>query len=210
MSEIIFPPLESASPDGLVGVSYEINNEYLLSAYSQGIFPWPFDDELIPWVSPPLRAILEFDRLKIPKSLPRFLKKQDFQFRINSAFPQVIRACATVKRKAQDSSWINRKIIDAYCEFNRAGYAMSFETFDSAGLLVGGLYGVRINNYFAGESMFFLKSGASKFALLETIKYLNSQGLTWLDAQVMTPLLYSFGAEEIKREQFLEKLGKSI
>lgn len=210
MGTVIFPPLETATADGVVAVSYDIDVDYLYAAYTSGVFPWPFDNELIPWVSPPERAIIDFTDYKIPKSLPRFLKKQNYSFRVNSCFEEVINVCAKIHRKGQDGTWITPRIIDAYTEFNRQGYAVSFETFDSEDYLVGGLYGILIGKYFCGESMFYLQPGASKFALLETIKYLESLGATWLDAQVMTPLLESFGAKLISREQFINKMKGAI
>jgi leucyl/phenylalanyl-tRNA--protein transferase len=201
---------EDLFSDGIVAVTRSMSVDDLYRAYTHGIFPWPYGESLIPWVSPPKRTILEFDEMKIPSSLPRFLKKQKFRFRVNVAFEDVIRACASAGRPDGQGTWITPIMIETYCAFHRLGYAVCYETLDEADRLVGGLYGVRIGNYFAGESMFYLRSGASKFALLGAIGHLRSQGLTWLDAQVMTPLLASFGAKEIARGDFMWRLKGAL
>jgi leucyl/phenylalanyl-tRNA--protein transferase len=202
--------VEQAGPDGLVAVSEEINVEYLLSAYTHGIFPWPFDQRLIPWVSPPERAVLFFREFKIPSSLKRELKKKDFHFAVNRNFTAVIRACAQIRRKHGGGTWITEKMIRAYGDFHQAGYAVSFETYDAGDHLVGGLYGVLINKYFGGESMFYQVGGASKYALVQTIRHLEALGLTWIDIQVMTPLFRHFGAKLLPRSEFLQLLHRDL
>lgn len=207
-----FPPVELADPSGLLAIGGGLNVETLKLAYESGIFPWPCSEEdPILWFAPPKRAILEFDNLHIPRRLEKELKKSDFQLRIDTCFEQVIKACAqSPHRKGQTGTWITPQMTEAYLVFHYAGYAHSFETFNREGKLVGGLYGVWIENFFAGESMFYRESNASKFALLQTVMHLQSQGITWMDIQMLTPLLKSFGAREIGRDEFMRKLQASL
>ncbi len=108
-------------------------------------------------------------------------------------------------RNNQEGTWITNQIIDTYIKLNKLGYAVSFETY-SNDLLVGGMYGVSIGEYFAGESMFFKESNASKFALINACEYFKSKGLKWIDIQMITPLTESFGGKEISRNKFMDKL----
>jgi leucyl/phenylalanyl-tRNA---protein transferase len=199
----IFPPIEKANSDGLLAISPNINTDILITAYKSGIFPWPYEKDHILWFAPPKRAILKFSEFKISRRLLRHINSSNYEFRINTAFPEVIQACASVKRPNQQGTWITQKIIDAYIDLHKTGYAHSFEIFDTENKLIGGLYGIKINNFFAGESMFHTTPNASKFALYETVNYLRTQGLTWLDAQITNPFLESFGIKEISRNEFM-------
>ncbi len=207
---VTFPSIENAQPDGLLAVSRNLNTEMLLTAYKNGIFPWPYEENYILWFAPPERAILEFDEFKISGRLQRHINNKKYQFRINTAFDNVINMCSSVKRPNQDGTWITKKIISAYTKLHKAGYAYSFEIFSQENKLIGGLYGIKINNFFAGESMFHIESNASKLALYETVNYLKSQGLTWLDAQITNPFLEKFGIKEITRTKFMIKLKKTL
>jgi leucyl/phenylalanyl-tRNA--protein transferase len=180
-----------------------------MAAYTNGIFPWPVEEGSILWFAPPVRAVLDFDKFKIPKSLPRYLKKCDFHFKINSSFESVIKACSH-RKDTDNGTWITQKMIEAYIDFHHSGNACSFETFDSKGGLVGGLYGVMIGKYFSGESMFYRVGGASKFALIETVNYLKEHGVEWIDVQVMNSFTASFGATNISRKEFMERLEKVL
>ena len=204
---MFFPDVETADESGFLGWSDNLNNEMLLEAYRSGVFPWPQDDEYILWFAPPERAVLRFSDFRIPKTLARDLKKMPFTFRVNKDFGSVIRHCSKVKRK-DGGSWINEKIIKAYTDFHKAGYAWSFETLMPDGTLAGGLYGVLLDGYFAGESMFYLKTGASKFALVNTVEWLRRErGLSWLDAQVQNHFLASFGTKVIPRTEYMKLLN---
>lgn len=206
----VFPlPEESNDPEGLLCGTRFIDLRLLLDAYAHGIFPWPCDEECILWFSPVMRGILNFSALHVPSRLKRFLKHCDFTFRIDSNFDQVIDACATVKR-SEEGTWIIPAIQASYKELHRLGFAHSFETYNACGELVGGLYGVGMDRFFGGESMFFYETGASKFALLNMIATLKKIGLTWLDTQMVTPVIGSFGAVEISRKEFLTKLHSAI
>lgn len=204
--EVVFPDPELADDYGVVAWSQELDPSYLYAAYSNGIFPWPCDSDLIPWFSPAERAVLDFENLHISRSLRRQLKKCDFTFKVNSAFEDVIRACSAAPRKGQDGTWITDQMIEAYVEFHHHGYAGSFETWQGD-TLVGGMYGVSINGQFAGESMFHHVTNASKFALISAVEFLGSKGLTWIDVQQLTPLLESFGAHLIPRSDYLQRLN---
>lgn len=207
-----FPPVEVADPrSGLLAIGGDLDVGSLELAYRSGIFPWPVEGEPLLWFAPVRRAIIEFDELKVGSRLQRFLKTASFRFRVNTNFAGVIKNCAdSSNRKGQRGTWITSEMIAAFSQFQQAGYAQSFEVYDAQDELVGGLYGVLICKYFAGESMFHKQSNASKFALIQTIQYLQTLGLTWMDVQVLTPFLANFGAKEIPRDLFMKKLGHAL
>jgi len=207
-----FPPVETADPEsGLLAVGGDLDVASLELAYRSGVFPWPMENEPLLWFAPQKRAVLFFDELRVSQRLRRYLKTSQFHFRMDSNFATVIRACAnSTNRGKQKGTWITEEMIQAYIRFHEAGFAHSFETYDADDRLVGGLYGVRINNFFAGESMFYIASNASKFALIETVGYLRSEGLRWMDVQMLTPLLSRFGAREIHRVEFMRMLDRAL
>jgi len=204
---MFFPDIDKTDESGFLGWSDSLNTEILLDAYRSGIFPWPQDEESVLWFAPPERAVLKFSDFRIPKTLGRDLKKMPFTFRVNKDFESVIRHCAKVKRK-DGGTWINEKIIKAYIDLHKAGYAWSFEAVSPDGSLAGGLYGILLDGFFAGESMFYLKTGASKFALVKTVDWLRKErGLSWLDAQIQNNFLASFGTKVISRKKYMELLN---
>ena len=139
------------------------------------------------------------------------MKKSPFTFRVNSNFVEVITNCANLtNRRKQQGTWITEEIINAYNEFHKTGFAQSFEVLNGNDELVGGLYGVLINKYFAGESMFYKETNASKFALIQTVQYLKKLEISWMDVQILNPFLATFGAKEISRELFMEKLNQAL
>ncbi|HKU75826.1 MAG TPA: leucyl/phenylalanyl-tRNA--protein transferase [Pyrinomonadaceae bacterium] len=190
--------------DGIVALGGPLTTTNLLRAYSSGIFPWPYNEHILPWCCPEERGILEFSELHIPRRLAR--TKHQFHFTIDRAFEQVITHCAAVPRKHESGTWITRQIIRAYCELHKQGHAHSVEVWEDTEL-VGGLYGVDAGGAFAGESMFSLRSNASKLALLFLIEHLKERGLDWLDIQMVTPHLEALGAKAVSRAEFLEKLA---
>lgn len=205
-----FPPVESADESGLLAVGGDLEVESLILAYSKGIFPWPFDSKLLAWFSPPERAILFLDKAHISKSLAKKAKRNPYEILINRNTPEVIKRCSTsTNRKAQIGTWITKDMISAYVEFHRAGYCHSIECYRDSEL-VGGLYGVTLGAYFSGESMFHLEPDTSKLCLLHLITHLRERGFRWLDCQVMTPLLASFGAHEVTRKYFLLLLRQAL
>jgi leucyl/phenylalanyl-tRNA--protein transferase len=214
--------LKSRDPEGIIAVSpgegpeadAYLAPEILLEAYSKGIFPWPVqtrahgrDGWATAWFLPPRRAILEFDRLHLPRSLVSQMRKQPFSFTFNSDFEGVIRACAAAPRKGQQGTWITEPMIRAYSRLHELGHAWSVEARDATGRMVAGIYGVRSERYFSAESMFHTVTGASKLALLELIRRLKLHGDSFVDIQMLTPHLERLGAREIPRREFIKRLG---
>ena len=192
--------------DGIVALGGPLTTTNLLRAYVRGIFPWPINEYIVPWCCPEERGILEFHDLHVPRRLERTRRNSNFAFSIDRAFPDVIANCATVRRKHESRTWITRQMIRAYCELHRQGHAHSVEVWEGSEL-VGGLYGVDAGGSFAGESMFSLRSDASKLALLFLIEHLAARGLDWIDIQMVTPHLEALGAKTISRAAFLARLA---
>ncbi len=207
-----FPPVETAdSETGLLAFGGDLAVGSLEMAYRSGIFPWPTENQPILWFAPPEREIIEFSEFKIPKRLERSFKRSPFTFHINANFAEVIKNCANLSnRKNQQGTWITDEMISAYIEFHKAGFALSFEVLNKNNKLVGGLYGVLINKYFAGESMFYKETNASKFALIQTVQYLKAREICWMDVQILNPFLANFGANEISRDLFMQKLNQAL
>ena len=192
--------------DGIVALGGPLTTTNLLRAYCSGIFPWPINEDILPWCCPEERGILDFNELHIPRRLARTRNRSPFHFTIDRSFLQVITHCASIERKHESSTWITRQMIRAYCELHRQGHAHSVEVWEGTEL-VGGLYGVDACGSFSGESMFTLRSNASKLALLFLIEHLKERGLDWIDIQMVTPHLEALGAKTVSREDFLEKLA---
>ncbi len=197
-----FPPPENSDRDGVLCFSRDLNCEMLIDAYCHGIFPWPYDEYAVLWAAPKMRGILPIDKFHIPKSLQRELKKNKFRVTADTRFDDVIEACAAVERPDGPGTWITSKLLRAYKEFHRMGYAHSFEALDADGELAGGLYGVVIGRIFCGESMFFRQSGASKIAFCKAVEAMKAVGITLIDTQMVTNLTAAFGAYEIPMEQY--------
>ncbi len=205
-----FPPLSHADESGLLAIGGDCEVESLLLAYRHGIFPWPFDDRILAWFSPPQRAVLFLDDFHVPQSLAKARKNSIWKFTIDRQFEKVIKECSKSKnRKPQRGTWITRTIVDGFIRFHRAGYAHSVECWDDD-RLIGGLYGVSIGGMFAGESMFYLETNASKLCLCFLIDYLRERGVEWIDCQQLTPTFASFGAREIPREKFVALLDRAL
>lgn len=166
------------------------------------------EDGEIFWYDPDPRAILPMDGFHISRSLQRKVRQGIFEIRVNSSFPAVIRRCAQPGWD-RETTWINREIINGYIDLHRLGYAHSIETW-MEGELVGGLYGVAVNGLFAGESMFSSMRDASKVALVYLVKHLRQQRFLILDIQFMTEHLRQFGAVEISRVDYQERLARAI
>jgi leucyl/phenylalanyl-tRNA--protein transferase len=180
----------------------------LLYAYSQGIFPMADEDGTILWFDPDPRAIIPLEQFHVPRRLQRTVKQGVFDMHINRDFLQVIKACA---RPAPDrqSTWISDEIIDVYHTLHRLGYAHSVEAWQN-GELAGGLYGVAINSFFAGESMFSFGRDASKVALVHLVQRLKERGFLLLDIQFLTSHLEQFGAIEISRHDYKLRLFEAL
>lgn len=207
-----FPPAEEAedSEDGLLAVGGDYRCERLLNAYASGIFPWPVAaGQPITWFSPNPRFVLKAADLHIPKSLVKTLRKGLFEYRVDTAFPEVIHACSTAVRPGQDGTWITDDLEKGYCELNRRGFAHSFEAWQD-GVLAGGFYGVAIGPCFFGESMFARVPDASKCAFATFARRMFDRGVPWIDCQVYTDHLARFGAKEIPRAEYLQLLSSAL
>jgi leucyl/phenylalanyl-tRNA---protein transferase len=186
-----------------------IPSDLLISAYATGWFPMSVEGQ-IRWFSPDPRGILPLDGLHVSRRLARVLRRQPFRIEINSAFGQVIRACAADDRDPADpGSWIDDEIIVSYEALHARGFAHSVEAWHGD-RLVGGLYGVALRGAFFGESMFHRETDASKVALVALVERLRSRGFTLLDTQWVTPHLEQFGAMEIPKSRYLERLEQSL
>lgn len=203
-----FPDPESATPEGIVGVGGELNPDILLSAYSQGIFPWPHDDVLF-WFSPPQRGVLYFSDLHISRSLKKILNKNLFTITQNKCFSRVIDECQKQARPGQRGTWITEEMKHAYIDLHYNGGAHSIEVWDKE-KLVGGIYGVQIGRYFSAESMFHKVDNASKVAFVFLVKFLTQQSSTWLDIQMLTEVTQNFGGCYIQRSEFLKILKTTL
>ncbi|MGV8074460.1 MAG: leucyl/phenylalanyl-tRNA--protein transferase [Syntrophobacteraceae bacterium] len=206
---LAFPPAIYAEPDGLLAVGGDLSSERILLAYRLGIFPWYSPTTPILWWSPDPRLVLFPDELKVSSSLRRVLKKGIFSVTIDSVFREVIEQCAIVSRKGNVGTWIVPEMIEAYCRLHEIGFAHSVETWFN-GQLVGGLYGVALGRVFFGESMFSVRTDASKVAFVHLVELLREWGFELLDCQVATAHLCRLGAREISRVDFLIRLAKAL
>ena len=202
---IQFPQPIVSDENGIVAVGGELTVENVVWAYSLGIFPWPHGNLPLLWFCPIERGVLNFDSFKIPESVKKELRKKNFRMSYNQAFDAVIDGCAQQKRQGQKGTWITPAMKKTYRKLHELGYAQSVECWNGDDL-VGGLYGVYIQNVFSGESMFFKESGASKACLIALVNKLKSLGHEWFDIQMVTPVLALFGGESMDRETFLEVL----
>lgn len=203
-----FPNPRFASDEGLLAYGGDLSVPRLLSAYTKGIFPWYNADDPILWWSPNPRMVMFLDDFKVSKSLSKTIQKNIFDIKFDYDFKAVVTNCAKVKRNYTDHTWIQDEIIEAYYELHLQGYAHSFESYFE-GELVGGGYGVVIGNIFCGESMFSLKTDASKVALYHLVQKLKKQNFKLIDCQVPNDHLKSLGAKEVSRSKFLDMLKEA-
>lgn len=198
-------PSEGPRDDSaLVAIGADLEPGTLLAAYRNGLFPMPVPRKRIGWFSPDPRGILPIDGLRITRSLRRSAKEYEVSF--NSAFSEVVAHCGDPKRPG---GWIDHSILDAYTTLHHMGWAHSVEVWRH-GTLVGGLYGVRIHGFFAGESMFHLATDASKVALVHLVEWLKGTGASLLDIQWTTDHLQSLGAIDIARSDYLNRLKDAV
>ena len=187
-----------------------ITPDILLRAYSIGLFPMAesADDPEIFWVEPEVRGVLPLDQFHVSHSLAKKLRRKPFDIRFDSAFEQVIEKCAEPAGD-RPSTWINATIRKLYCELHAMGHAHSVEAFEGEEL-VGGLYGVSLGSAFFGESMFSRRTDASKICLVHLVERLKAGGFTLLDTQFTTEHLKTFGAIDIPKDDYLEKLKNAV
>lgn len=206
---LLFPPVHLADEGGLLAVGGDLSEERLLLAYRSGIFPWYSDDEPLLWWSPDPRLILLPDELHVSRRLARVVKQGLFNVTMDTAFEQVMRACAETPRPGQDGTWITEEMVAAYCALHASGYAHSVECWRDDEL-AGGLYGISIGSAFFGESMFSHVSDASKTALVALVEHVRSWPEVFIDCQVTTEHLSRMGAREIPRREFMRLLKRSL
>lgn len=206
-----FPHPSTADEDGLLAMGGRLDVDWLLDAYSHGIFPWPVDEENIPllWFSPHIRTIIEPETFHISHRLRQTLRSGKFRITVDRAFRDVVTNCATQVRAHETGTWIIPEIIEGYTRFHEAGYAHSLEVWhDDA--LVGGIYGVGIGAAFAGESKFHLETDASKVALAWLVRHLQSRGYRLFDVQMENDHLKQFHLTQIPQAAYLSRLSEAI
>ena len=206
-TEWALPDPLAADPDGVCGVGADLGPGTLLAAYRRGLFPMHLDrrGRVLGWWSPDPRGVLPLDGLRVSRSLRRSCRR--FEIRIDTAFPEVIAACASPRPTG--GHWIHPSIVEAYTELHRLGWAHSVEAWDGdTGELAGALYGVAIGGLFAGESMFHRATDASKVALVALVQRMHPQGL--LDVQWLTPHLASLGAVAIPATAYQRRLHSAL
>jgi leucyl/phenylalanyl-tRNA--protein transferase len=199
---LLFPDPALAEPDGLLAIGGDLSKERLILAYQSGIFPWFSEGDPICWFSPPERCVIFPAEVKISKSMKKIIRDGTFSIKMNTAFAAVIKQCASVYREGQDGTWITNAMQDAYLRLHEAGIAHSVEVWYSDEL-VGGLYGIKVNQVFCGESMFSLMSNASKAAL---IWLCQQPEFKLIDCQIPNAHLLSLGAQLIPRSVYLQHL----
>jgi leucyl/phenylalanyl-tRNA--protein transferase len=203
--ELVFPDPRWAGKEGLLAVGGDLSPERLLLAYTLGIFPWYAEGEPILWWSPDPRCVLLPDKVHASRRLERMIRQSRFRLTCNHAFRKVIEACACERLSKGIETWLNREMQDAYCRLHDLGFAHSVEAW-YGDELAGGLYGVAIGRFFFGESMFHIRSNASKVILAQLARHLQKEGFVLLDCQVPNSHLTSMGAGQISRESFLDLL----
>ena len=213
-SSKFFPDVTEVDIHGLLGVGGYLTSDWLIDAYSHGIFPWPFEDDrhrgrhLLGWFCVDPRCIFEFDRFYTSRRLARTCRSGRFTVTSDVDFRGVIASCAEGPNR-EGGTWITPKMIEAYTEFHRLGFAHSVETW-CEGRLVGGVYGVALRGLFSAESMFYRETDASKVAIKVLVEHLHAQGFTLVDIQVATPHTLSLGAVEISRDEYLLRLHEAM
>jgi leucyl/phenylalanyl-tRNA--protein transferase len=201
---LAFPDPALADPDGLLAIGGDLSAERLKNAYASGIFPWFSAGDPILWFAPHERCVIFPERVKISKSMRKVLLSEQFRITWDQAFEQVIKACASIDRtkQGQDGTWITDDMQEAYLNLHQLGMAHSVEVWQGQEL-VGGLYGVIVNQVFCGESMFSQVSNASKVALISLCR---SGQFKLIDCQLPNPHLMSLGAELIPSQEYLKIL----
>ncbi len=193
---LLFPPPERGPRRGPIAVGGDLRPERLLLAYSMGIFPW--QGEPLHWHSPDPRMVLLADELRVSRSLSRRLRRGDLRLTLDTAFEEVMVACATVPRPDQDGTWITAGMVESYTELHARGVAHSAE------------YGLSLGAAFFGESMFAREADASKVAFVALVRQLAAWGIPLVDCQVYTEHLARFGAREWPRRDFLAALHAAL
>jgi leucyl/phenylalanyl-tRNA--protein transferase len=203
----VFPLPAEWPDDDVVAAGADLEPSTLIAAYKRGLFPMDLEGppRVLAWWSPSPRGVLPLDGLRVTRSMRQSAKR--FEVRVDTCFREVMRACGDPDRKGR---WITEEYVNAFSRLHELGWAHSVEVFDRDGVLAGGLYGVRINGLFAGESMFHRQRDASKVALMALVDLMRGSGMALLDVQWCTEHLASLGAIEIPRERYLEMLADAL
>ncbi len=209
-----FPSVAQATRDGIVCYGGNLSPGVLLSAYRQGIFPWPSSPSVLRWCSPDPRFVIPSGRLHIAQSAQKVLRRalrpmSPYSITLDRAFPEVIANCARILRDGQPGTWIFPELLEGYTELHRLGFAHSVEVWKQ-GALVGGLYGVSLGAAFFGESMFSFESNASKKGFLSLAIELFARGFEFIDCQVYTPYLELMGGIDVPRPLYLAMLAHAL
>lgn len=207
--EPFFPPAGEAEPDGLIAIGGDLSEERLLQAYACGIFPWFREEEDVFWYSPDPRMVMFPEQFKRSDSLTRLIRSNRFTVKFDTAFDQVIRACADAPRPGQEGTWISPDFIEAYSRLHQRGFAHSVEVYHKR-TLVGGLYGISLGAAFFGESMFFTMNNASKVALHALVEHCLQDNVKFIDCQVESAHLLGLGATLITRNKYLGILKTAL
>ncbi len=208
--DLRFPPVEEATPDGLLAVGGDLRPERLLEAYRHGIFPWYNQDQPILWWSPDPRAVLFPSRLHVPRSLEKTIRRGRFTVTVDTCFREVMAGCAGPRPQYPDGgTWITPAMLEAYTTLHRLGYAHSVEAWQD-GRLVGGVYGVALGAAFFAESMFTRVGDASKVALVALVRQLRAWEFHLIDCQHTSAHIARFGAVEIPRQEFVARLRLAL
>ena len=208
--DLRFPPVELASPEGLLAIGGDLRVERLLEAYRHGIFPWYNDDQPILWWSPDPRAVIFPNKLHVSRSLKRTIRLGGCTVTLDTRFRDVMHGCAGPRPQyPEGGTWITAEMVKAYVQLHELGYAHSVETWQD-GRLVGGLYGVALGSIFFGESMFTRVPDASKVALVSLVRQLQAWGFRIFDCQQPSRHIKTLGAEDIPRSEFLNHLADAL
>ena len=203
-TDMSFPNPALAEEDGLLAIGGDLCTERLLLAYNSGIFPWYGEDEPICWYAPHERCVIFPGKIYVSSSMEKLLRQKKVTITTDTVFDRVIAACKNIERKDQPGTWITDEMEAAYIKLHRAGIAHSIEVWKD-GELAGGMYGLRINNVFCGESMFSKIRNASKAAMIWLCR---SGHYDLIDCQVPNQHLMSMGAEMISREAYMKLLHR--
>ena len=205
----LFPPVETADQDGYLCSGLTLREDVLLEAYRQGIFPWFSSGGLVHWFSPDPRMVLDPAQFHVSRSLRKSLRGGGHEISLDRDFRAVIRGCAGARGKQRGSTWITPDFVRAYCALHDLGWAHSIEVWID-GQLAGGMYGVALGGCFFGESMYSVRTDASKIAFASLSRQLTSWGFSMLDCQAHTDHLASLGAAAIPRVEFLARLARAL
>jgi leucyl/phenylalanyl-tRNA--protein transferase len=206
-TDLWFPDVEESTEEGIVAMGGDLSAERLILAYSKGIFPWYSSDKTpILWWSPDPRFVLFPENLIVSKSMRPYFNQNKFKVTWDQNFEDVIKNCQKIDREDQPGTWITSKMLAAYIQLHKKGYAHSVEVW-LENELVGGLYGISLGKVFFGESMFAKVSNASKFGFISLVNQLKQKGFLLIDCQQETKHLESLGANAIKRKDFIDILN---